>query len=67
VVSVELSAHADQDELVAWAKTAKPAPHIVYVNHGEPAASASLVERLEADAGLMAVSPSPSPGERVLV
>jgi metallo-beta-lactamase family protein len=65
VVSVELSAHADQDELVAWAQTAEPAPGIVYVNHGEPAASAALVERLEADAGLIAVSPSP--GERVLV
>ncbi len=65
VVSVELSAHADQDELVAWARTAEPAPGIVYVNHGEPAASAALIERLHADAGLIAVSPRP--GERVLV
>jgi metallo-beta-lactamase family protein len=65
VVSVELSAHADQDELVAWARRAEPAPGIVYVNHGEPAASAALIERLDADAGLIAVSPRP--GERVLV
>ncbi|MGB0963511.1 MAG: MBL fold metallo-hydrolase RNA specificity domain-containing protein, partial [Mycobacterium sp.] len=26
VVSVGLSAHADQDELVGWAKTASPPP-----------------------------------------
>jgi metallo-beta-lactamase family protein len=65
VVSVELSAHADQDELVDWARTASPPPEIVYVNHGEPVASAALIERLEADAGLVAVSARP--GERVLV
>ena len=65
VVSVELSAHADQDELVAWAQAAEPAPDIIYVNHGEPAASAALIERLDADAGLIAVSPVP--GERVLI
>lgn len=65
VVSVELSAHADQEELVDWARTASPPPEIVYVNHGEPAASEALIERLEVDAGLIAVSPHP--GERVLV
>lgn len=65
VVSVELSSHADQEELVSWARTASPAPEIVYVNHGEPSASAALVERLEVDTGLVAVSPRP--GERVLV
>lgn len=65
VVSIELSAHADQDELLEWTRTASPPPGIVYVNHGEPDASAALVERLGADAGLNAVSPRP--GERVLV
>ncbi|MEP1125479.1 MAG: MBL fold metallo-hydrolase [Ilumatobacter sp.] len=65
VVSVELSAHADQDELVTWARTAAPAPDIVYVNHGEPEASTALIERLELDGGLVAVAPRP--GERVLV
>jgi len=65
VVSLELSAHADQDELIDWAATAAPPPEIVYVNHGEPDASAALVERLERDVGLVAVSPRA--GERVLI
>lgn len=65
VVSVELSAHADQDELVAWARSADPAPGIVYVNHGEPAASAALIERLDTELGLNAVSPGQ--GERFTV
>lgn len=65
VVSIELSAHADQDELVSWAQTASPPPETVYINHGEPAASAALIERLERDADLHAVSPRQ--GERVLV
>lgn len=65
VVSVELSAHADQDELVGWAKTASPPPEIVFVNHGEVDASAALIERLEAEVGLTAVAPRP--GERVLI
>jgi metallo-beta-lactamase family protein len=65
VVSVELSAHADQEELVGWARTASPAPEIVYVNHGECGPSAALIERLDVDAGLMAVAPRP--GERVLI
>jgi metallo-beta-lactamase family protein len=65
VVSVELSAHADQHELVDWASTAATPPEIVYVNHGEPDASAALVGRLESEAGLIAVAARP--GERVLV
>lgn len=35
---------------------ASPAPQIVYVDHGEPAASAALIERLAANAGMVAVS-----------
>lgn len=65
VVSVELSAHADQNELVEWAETASSPPDIVYVNHGQPAASAALVERLESEARVNAVSPRP--GERVSI
>ncbi len=64
VASVELSAHADQDELVAWARAAEPAPDVVYVNHGEPDAAAALAARLDAEAELIAVSPRQ--GERVL-
>jgi metallo-beta-lactamase family protein len=65
VVSVELSAHADQDELVEWARTAAPAPGIVYVNHGEPAAASALAGRLELDAGLRAIVVQA--GERVRI
>lgn len=65
VVSVELSAHADQDELVDWAATATTPPEIVYVNHGEPDAAAALADRLASDVDLIAVAARP--GERVLV
>ena len=65
VMSVDLSAHADQNELVDWARTASPPPGIVYVNHGEPTAAGALVDRLHADANVLAVSARP--GERVVV
>lgn len=65
VVSVELSAHADQHELVRWAQTAPSPPEIVYVNHGQPTACSALVERLEVDAGLVAVGARQ--GERVVL
>ena len=63
VVSIDMSAHADQDELVNWAETASPKPDIVYVNHGEPDSSAALAESLRERADLSAVCPQP--GERV--
>jgi metallo-beta-lactamase family protein len=59
-----LSAHADADELFAWA-TAAPAPKVCYVVHGEAAASAALAARLHDEAGWTAVVPRE--GERVLV
>ncbi len=65
IVSVELSAHADQQELVGWVTSAAPLPDVVYVNHGEPTSSAALVERLVSDHGVLAVCARP--GERVLV
>ena len=65
VASVDLSAHADQNELLDWALTATPSPEIVYVNHGEPAAAAALVDRLHTDANVIAVSARA--GERVMV
>ncbi|HSL58739.1 MAG TPA: MBL fold metallo-hydrolase [Acidimicrobiales bacterium] len=65
VASVELSAHADQADLLAWIATADPAPEMVYVNHGEPDASAALVDAVGERLGLDAVAAQL--GERVLV
>jgi metallo-beta-lactamase family protein len=65
VVSVELSAHADQVELIAWVRAAAPPPAVVYANHGEPHATAAFVERLHLDADLAAVAALP--GERVVI
>ena len=56
VVTVELSAHADQVELLEWAKSASPPPARVYVNHGEPHAAAAFVERLHLDMDLVAAA-----------
>jgi metallo-beta-lactamase family protein len=57
VVDVTLSAHADRQELTAWIGSASSAPEIVYVNHGEPDASAALVDVLRNQHGLVAVAP----------
>jgi metallo-beta-lactamase family protein len=58
------SAHADADDLFAWA-TAAPAPSTCFVVHGEPDSSRALAARLHAEAGWTAVVPRE--GERVLV
>jgi metallo-beta-lactamase family protein len=58
------SAHADADELVAWATTG-PAPATTYVVHGEPESAATLADRLETGHGWTAVVPRD--GERVVV
>lgn len=63
VFSVELSAHADQSDLIDWLDTASPAPRFVYVNHGEPPASAALIEAIGDQLGLEAVAPRQ--GERI--
>jgi metallo-beta-lactamase family protein len=63
VASVELSAHADRTELLEWLETASPKPRTVFVNHGEPKASAALVDAIEDRLGLDAVVAQP--GERV--
>jgi metallo-beta-lactamase family protein len=57
------SAHADADELVAWA-SAGDAPRTSYVVHGEEQSSATLASRLR-ERGLTAVVPRE--GERVLL
>ena len=51
VVSIALSAHADQSELLRWLASAEPRPGAVYVNHGEPDASAALVAEITARFG----------------
>ena len=63
VASIDLSAHADQNDLVEWVDTASPPPEMVYVNHGEPEGSAALIDVLNDRCGLNAVAPRP--GERV--
>lgn len=45
-----LSAHADADQLVGWAR-ALPPPARTFVVHGEPAAAATLARRLEQELG----------------
>ncbi len=58
------SAHADMDELYAWA-TAAAAPSACYVVHGEQAASEAFAARLRAEADWLAIVPTE--GERVLI
>ncbi len=41
------SAHADADELIAWAATARRAPQRMWLVHGEPEATDTLRQRLE--------------------
>ncbi|MEU1273741.1 MBL fold metallo-hydrolase [Streptomyces sp. NPDC005799] len=58
------SAHADAAQILDWLRGA-PAPHVTYLVHGEPEASAALRERIDRTLGWTAVVPRS--GERVLV
>jgi metallo-beta-lactamase family protein len=49
------SVHADADELLAWVAAAPEPPRVVYVVHGEPAASRALADRVRDELDLMAV------------
>jgi metallo-beta-lactamase family protein len=49
-----LSAHADQDELMAWLGTARRPPRRVILNHGEPTGSEALAQRITAETGIPA-------------
>lgn len=49
------SSHADQDELVAWHRSATRAPDQTYVVHGEPTSAAALRDTLDRDLGRLAV------------
>jgi metallo-beta-lactamase family protein len=53
-----LSAHADADELTIWAGAPATTPSIVFVTHGEPAASQALADRLATRFGWRCVIPS---------
>jgi metallo-beta-lactamase family protein len=53
----EFSAHADADELLTWLGSAAAEPGVTYVVHGEPRASAALVEAAAAKLGRLAVAP----------
>ncbi len=59
----QFSVHADQSELLDWVATASPAPDVVYVVHGEPAASSTLARQIESRFDITAVVPRY--GERV--
>jgi len=62
--AASMSAHADADELVAWATSARP-PRTCHVVHGEPASAQALATRLHDEAGWTAVVARE--GERVLL
>ena len=46
-----LSAHADGNELLAWARRSPKPPREVFVNHGEPAAADTLRARFKRELG----------------
>jgi metallo-beta-lactamase family protein len=58
-----LSAHADQDGLLRWLRTAARAPRRLFVVHGEPGPAAALAERVRRELGWSVTIPGP--GDRV--
>ncbi len=46
-----LSAHADQDELIAWMRSAKAAPRRTFIVHAEPTAAEALRVRISDELG----------------
>ncbi len=46
-----LSAHADADEILAWARRMPKPPRETFVNHGEPSASDTLRARIKRELG----------------
>jgi len=51
------SAHADAEELVGWMRQMPARPKMVFITHGEPAASDSLRQRIERELGWPALVP----------
>ncbi len=60
-----MSVHADRDELVDWIASGPDDPDMVFAVHGEPDASAALVQLIEDRLRVPAVAPTM--GERVLL
>ena len=56
---------ADKFLLLDWLKSCSTKPHQVFVNHGEPEASAALADRIRREWDVAVVVPQP--GERVRV
>lgn len=46
-----LSAHADEDELISWMRRLQPGPLMTYVTHGEPASADALRSRIKRELG----------------
>ncbi len=59
IVSIDLSTHADQSELLEWTATASDITR-VYVNHGEPEAAEMLAGVITERLGVIAVAPYPN-------
>jgi metallo-beta-lactamase family protein len=58
VLSVEgMSAHADSNELMRWLRSGEALPHVAFVTHGEPEASAALAKRIGMEASVTAFTP----------
>jgi metallo-beta-lactamase family protein len=55
-----LSAHADADELIRWAKGFTSPPKKVFVVHGEPQPADTLRTRLDREFGWEATVPRPN-------
>lgn len=51
------SAHADQNELMDWLRSAKKKPKKIFVTHGEPAASEALAQKISDSLEIEAVVP----------
>jgi metallo-beta-lactamase family protein len=51
------SVHADQAELLGWLRAAPRRPEMVYIVHGEAAASAALQRAVESELQWTAVTP----------
>jgi len=57
------SVHADVHELIDWIRSSDRLPKQIFVNHGEPEASAALAERIRHELDIVAVAPEA--GERI--
>ena len=65
IVEVDaFSAHADADDVLTWLASA-PGPAVTFVIHGEPAAAAALLDRIDHELGWTAAVPAL--GEQVVI